>query len=472
MHFVMVQFSKKLHRLFQQLRIASGSSANRSAQRYRRILITTGASFAARGVSVATALITVPLCIGYLGREQYGIWMAISSFFVIMGFTDLGIGNGLLNAVAEASGQDDQAKVRTYVSNAFIFLTAIGSACMLIAFAAYGFIPLHKLFNVSSPDAMGACDQAVLAFALVFSFGLPLMVVQRLLEGRQEGYIVQLFQIMGSILSLLLIYIFIRLHLGLPWLVLGYQGGMAAAVLVNCCYQFWWRIPWARPSVQLFDAVTARRLVKTGMIFFALNILGALGMQTDALVIANVLKPETVTSFAVVQRLSQIAFIYWASFQALWPAYSEAIARNDLDWVRRTISRTTMLSVGCGATMGVGLLFYGQTVISWWIRPQFLVPPALLFGFGAFIFVNSLTATLAVVMCTGILLKQQLILLSITVPICFFLKIIFCRHWGVSGPIWATALSYGVFYVLPGFFILHRALACRANPKEIPVVAS
>jgi len=77
----------------------------KSRERYRRILLTTGASFAARGVSVLTGLVTVPLCVGYLGHEQYGIWMTITSFFIMLGFADFGIGFGLLNAVAEASSR-------------------------------------------------------------------------------------------------------------------------------------------------------------------------------------------------------------------------------------------------------------------------------------------------------------------------------------------------------------------------------
>jgi len=51
--------------------------------------------------------VTVPLTLNYLGSEHYGLWMTISSVSVMLGFADLGIGNGVLNAVADAYGRDD-----------------------------------------------------------------------------------------------------------------------------------------------------------------------------------------------------------------------------------------------------------------------------------------------------------------------------------------------------------------------------
>lgn len=406
-----------------------------------------------------TGLVTVPLCIGYLGHEQYGIWMTISSFFIILGFADFGIGFGLLNAVAEASSRDDRDLIRKNVSTAFAFLLAIGAACICLAWLCYGFLPLHRLFNVSSPDAVRASDVAVLVFGCFFAVSLPGFVVLRFQEGMQEGYVIHLFQMGGTICSLLMLLLCIRWHLGLPWLVFSFQGGMAGAVLLNFVHQFWHRAPWARPSLRLFDPVAARRLLGTGLTFFILNLLGMLGMQTDALIIAHMLGPDAVTPYSVVQKLSMLAFLYWASFQALWPAYAEAIARNDLDWVWCTLHRSIKLSLMFGIGIGGGMILFGQHLINWWMRGSFPVPPSLLTGFGMFILVNSLVASLSVVMCSGILLRQQLLLIGVTVPVCLLLKIVLCSKNGIAGPIWATAIAYGLLYVLPGFFIVRKKLS-------------
>jgi len=432
------------------------TTGGHSKERYRRILLSTGTSFAGRGISLATGLISVPLTLRYLGIERYGIWMTITSLFAVLSFTDFGIGQGLVNAVAWASGRNDLSEIKKSVSNAFSLLLCIGSTCALLAWLAYAFLPVHKLFNVFSGDAIRETNQTALVVANLFAFGLPLSVVQRFHEGMQEGYVNQISQMAGSLLGLVLVLSSIYLQWGLPWLVLAFQGSNTLAIVANFVYQFWQRASWARPSVGLFNRASSARLLKVGLIFFFLTLLSLLGFQTDALVIAHVLGPQAVAPYAVVQKLSQVAFLYWAFTGALWPAYSEAIARNDIAWVRRAFVRSLKLSLICGTAIGAGLLVFGQGLIHWWVKGSVLISMALLASFGAFILLNSLVGTLAAVMNSGILLRQQMLLLGITVPVCVALKILLCRRFGVSGPVWASLIAFGLFYVAPGLLLVRN----------------
>src|ERR1035437_6060231 len=85
----------------------TSTDQGRSQERYRRAALTTVSSVLARAVAVGTSLITVRLTIRYLGVERYGLWMTITSVVSLLWFADLGMGNGLLNAIAEAHGRDD-----------------------------------------------------------------------------------------------------------------------------------------------------------------------------------------------------------------------------------------------------------------------------------------------------------------------------------------------------------------------------
>ena len=72
------------------------TEGGRSRERYRRAGFTAAAAFAAKIVAVAAVFVTVPLTLNYLGSERYGLWMTISSVSLMLGFADLGIGNGVL----------------------------------------------------------------------------------------------------------------------------------------------------------------------------------------------------------------------------------------------------------------------------------------------------------------------------------------------------------------------------------------
>lgn len=65
--------------------------------------------------------ISVPLTLRYLGTERYGLWMTISSVIAVLGFSDLGLNNGLLNGISQANGTNDRELARRYVSSAFFF---------------------------------------------------------------------------------------------------------------------------------------------------------------------------------------------------------------------------------------------------------------------------------------------------------------------------------------------------------------
>ena len=61
--------------------------------------------------------------------------MTISSVVAMMGFADLGMGSGLMNAISEADGQDDRLAAERYVSSGFFMLSAV-ALIILVGFAA------------------------------------------------------------------------------------------------------------------------------------------------------------------------------------------------------------------------------------------------------------------------------------------------------------------------------------------------
>ena len=85
----------------------TSTEGGRSKERLRRILLTSISTIGTRVITAIVGIISVPMTLHYLGAERYGLWMAISSFIAMLTFADLGVGNGLFNAVAESYGIDD-----------------------------------------------------------------------------------------------------------------------------------------------------------------------------------------------------------------------------------------------------------------------------------------------------------------------------------------------------------------------------
>src|SRR5574341_1512330 len=90
------QQAKALARIVRLAPFDTTTVEGRSQERYRRLVLTALAQAGSRGLLALTLLAAVPLTLGYLGQERYGLWATISSFLVLLQFADLGIGNGLL----------------------------------------------------------------------------------------------------------------------------------------------------------------------------------------------------------------------------------------------------------------------------------------------------------------------------------------------------------------------------------------
>jgi len=431
--------------------------AGRSKERYRRIALASSASVLSKCISILTTLVSVPLTLNYLGAERYGLWMTASSIIIVLGFSDLGMGYGLLNSIAEAYGKEDRNAAKESVSSAFYVLTAISVLIMAFFFILYPLVPWQTVFNVQSIQAAGEAGPALLVLMMLFAANIPVAVVQRVQMGYQEGYINDLYQVCGNLLALCGILISTNLELGLPWLILSFVGAPLAVTWINYLVQFRVRMPWLRPRFDLVNLTLVRKILSNGGMILFLTVLTMIGFQTDILFISHFQGASAVTSYSIVQKLSSIAILYWAFINALWPAYGEAFARYDYDWIRRTILRSLNFSLSGGLIIGAGLFFFGNMLIRLWLGDAVQVDGTLLLGFAAFIFVNGLIGVIAVVYNSSFLIERQAIPFLIATAVSLLLKYLLGRYAGANYIVWSTTVSYGFLYLIPCSLMLRRA---------------
>ncbi len=94
----------------------------RAHERYRKVVLSTGSSLLYKGVSVSTGLISIPLTVDYLGTERFGMWMTLTSILALMTFADLGLGNGLVNAISKSKGNSNISMAEKAISSVFFMM--------------------------------------------------------------------------------------------------------------------------------------------------------------------------------------------------------------------------------------------------------------------------------------------------------------------------------------------------------------
>lgn len=427
--------------------------------RRRRATLASISAVGARLVSVAVSLITIPLTLAYLGTERFGLWVTISSFQLLLVFADLGLGSGLINVITEADGGEDRVRTQRAVSSAFYLLVGLSMLLGAIAWLVVPSTDWASLFNVKTPEAAAEVGPAMAAFAACFVVGLPLGIVYRVQVGSQEGFANGLWLAAGSIVSLIGLILAVRLNAGLPWLVLALFGGPLLATCLDAVVVFGWQKAWARPRLDMVELATVRRLIRIGSSFFILQLVISVAYQTDTIVAASVVGPDAAAEYAISYRLLMFApALIGIALMTLWPAYGEAFARGDIDWIKGSVRSSATVALVAASAATILILAFHKPILDAWVGPTIAPSWPLLLGMAAWAIVSTAFNAVAVLF-NGLGILRFQVGIGMAMAVASVLSSIALAHqFGVAGVIWGTVLAYVVCSALPTAIYLPRLL--------------
>jgi O-antigen/teichoic acid export membrane protein len=434
----------------------SESAQGPSFNRYKGVLL--GGVFAglSKFIGLVTVAISVPLTVRYLGAERYGMWMTISSLIALMSFADLGIGNGLVSALAAAHGQRSTDAMARLISSAFFMLAGLAVLVVAAFMLSYPFVPWARVFGVITARAASEAGPSVLVFVLCFAFGLPFTVVQRTQLGLQESWRASIWQSGASVISLLSVVLAAERAAGVAWLVLAMNGGSAMTNVLNTFVEFGIRKPELRPRRNDYDLGTVKRLLGASGIFVALQLCVLVGTESDQLIIAQIFGAAAVGPYAVTYKLFQTSLIFGLFMYPLWPALGEALGRRDYLWAQTAMNRATILSVSMGLVFAAALVIFGRPLIQIWVGGKIVADPRLIIAFSACIVMTAYSGALNALLNNAEFLRIQLGLYALASLVSLGLKIPLAYWLGPSGVVWATLSAFSMLYCLPAQRIINR----------------
>lgn len=432
----------------------------RAAERYRRAALTALSAAIARAATITVAFVSVPLCIGYLGNERYGMWLTLSSLFSFAYVADLGVTAGLQLAISRCDARDDQVEARRYVASAMAILLTTCAVGALVLGILLLVVDWPGVFNVASPQARAEAGLAAVVYGATWLLNILTAVVTRINYGYQEGYVTNGWQILGTGLSLSAVVVCVRLELGLPALVFALAGAPAVALIFNGTQLFGWRRPWLRPRWCDVDRSTSRRLLGDGVWYLVAGLAYIAVLLSSNMVIAQVLGAEVVPEFGVPQRVAAVLTLLIAAVvNSLLPAYTEAISRGDHAWVRRALARSLILAGLIGGVGGAAFIIGGRWLIELWVGDSVAPTLGTLTGLAVWALIaglanglNSFVQGAGGVRANGL---QWLVAAVLSLP-CQLAAV----HWlGVVGVGWGLATTELLCRLVPGILFYRSWLA-------------
>ncbi len=463
---------RRIGRILRLTPFDTATAEGRSHERFRRASLSAATSAGAKGIALVTTAVSVPLTLGYLGSERFGVWMTLSALIALLGFTDLGLGNSLLNGVAHAAGRDDRTAIRANVSSGIVMLIGVAVVFGLLFAFVYGHVSWAAVFNVGSPSALEETGPAAAVLVVCFLIGMPAGAFPQVRLGLQQGYVNSMFVAVGNITALALVIWAIQLRLGLPWLVLAMAGAPLLATILNG-FVLLARSSWLRPSLHYVDFAVARALLRVGLLFLVLQLAVAVAFTSNSIIIAAMIGPSAVADYAVVSKLFLIpTLLVGFALGPLWPAYREALSRGDVQWVRRTFRRSIRLSLAVAGLVSAALVVFGLPIMAVWVGTSSVRPSFdLVLAVGIWTTISAVGNAMAMLLNGAQVMRFQVVTATVMATTNVLLSIVLTARIGISGVVWGSVIAYTAFSLIPVAFYLPRLFARIGHPA-VPVGAS
>jgi O-antigen/teichoic acid export membrane protein len=428
-------------------RIEEGDHAGR---RRRGIVQGFVTGLGSRGVGFLVSFLSVPLTIGYLGKERYGVWILLSSLLAWVRLADLGVSPGLRTAIASALGSGRPDLVRILLSTAFVLLCTIAAVLGLVAAVAWPWINWVALFGITTEEARAEVGPAIATSFGFFLLAFPLSITAVTYDALQEGKLQNYWGMAGNIASLVALIVVTHTHGGLVRLVMAMSGTSLIVNILSSVWLFARYKPLLAPRPQAVQMSSVRRLLNSGGTFFLIQIVALVIFQTGNFIVAKFTGSASVPSYSLTYTLFSYSYLPQVIlFNYLWVAYADAIARRDIGWVARALKRNLSFSLGFTLAAVVPLILIARPFIRLWTRGAVVPPFDLVYWMAAWSMINAFCSPIACLLAAADHMKAQLVYSALAAAVSIALSIMLIQSWGVSGVIAGTVIAYIVFVCFP-----------------------
>jgi O-antigen/teichoic acid export membrane protein len=446
-------------------RAAGTSEEERSGQRGRRIAVATAAGVASRALTALSLLVALPLVVDRLDGASVGVWTLLVTALALLGFADLGLGNGLVNRLSDAVGRQDDEAAGRIVSTGAAALAAIAAAGAAVAALAVAAVPWESLLRLRAGEVPGL-HAAIAVFLVAVVAGVPAGLGQRIHLAYQQGWAASATSAVGSLLALVSVLAAWAADATLPVFV----GAMLLPPVVATAGETAWVLGRShrdlRPRRDRFERAALGGLVRAGGLFFVLAVASAAAYQSDSVVVARYLGPDEVTSFGATARLFLVApALAAAVLLPLWPAYGEAIGRGDHAWVRSTLRRSLVVSTAGVAVASAALVVLARPVLSVWAGSVAAPSTSLLLALATWAVVSTASMALAMWFNGAGIVRLQVVVSLVMAASNLWLSVAVVDRWGAAGPVWASVLTQTAVILVPELVVVRRRFGAQPRAR-------
>lgn len=358
------------------------------SNRTKNYFVQVSASVAYKGLAIFCSFLSIPITLKSLGPEVFGVWSTLFSLITWLVFFDVGLGNGLKNKVAELLSSGNYKVAQHYIASSYTFFGLISVVLFVILFFASFAIPWQKVFNtVAIPSDELTITVGIVLLFMIVNFWIGL--VNSIITADQKSSLVPLGQFLSNLLFLISVY-----SLNFSGLIslshVSYAFGfsqLTSNLLITFTYYK------SKPSLCPYfscDFSYVHKLLKTSLSFFGIQIAMLILFASDKIMIAQLFGPNEVAGYDLIYKIfSILIFSHGLLLTPLWPAFTNAYCKNDMDWILSAIKKQLLILLAMMAVVVVLIIKLDLIIENWIGGGSVDLNPKLVYAIAIFVLLTS-----------------------------------------------------------------------------------
>lgn len=342
-----------------------------------------------KGCSIVISLLIVPLTLGYVSSDLYGIWLTLSSIMIWLNFFDIGFTLGLKNKLAEAITLGNMQRGRELVSTTYFIMISIFVPLCIVLEIIIPYIDWASFLNVSShynPDII----RTLHILAACFCVQMIVNVLTAVLAAYQKVALSSTFPVIGNFISLFII-LFLTKYCppSLSMLALAVSTIPILVVIIASFILYSRNFAAVAPAWHSVRKGYIKDLFNLGSKFFLIQIQVVVLYQCTNILISNLSGPADVTSYNIAYKYITISMMILTIIMApLWPAFTDAYTKQDYAWMKKVYHKMCKLWVVL-AIIVILMIFASPIVYKLWIGNKAHIPLMMTVLIGIYTIVHS-----------------------------------------------------------------------------------
>jgi O-antigen/teichoic acid export membrane protein len=424
------------------------------------------------GCSKVTALLlhslAIPLVYRSLGSHQYALFVLLSGVLGTISLLQMGAGPGLTRELARAHAEGNLKQETSIFGAAIIFsifAAGLGTAGVVVAVRL---IPVNILFGNSF-----AGDQSeILRIATFCSVLLALYIVTGVADSALAGYQEQVFTgvstTIANLVTTVVLYLVCSRSPSIAGVVFVLYGIPACSRLVNLVLLLW-RRPYLIHCLEKLSTLPIALLMQTGTGFWLIQISSLVEQNAGAFIVAHFATPEAVAMFAIAFKIVGFAGSAVGIFtQPLWPSFTDAIVRRDLDWVVNVFQKIKLGLVSSSILAAATWVLFSNWIFVHFFHAAEKLPLPLTLVFATYLVANMWTHLHYIsLMGIGNIWSISLVIFAENL-LMVVLGLVFTSRWGATGMV----SGYLLASLLLPFWLLPLMLSTRIKRIDVELATA